>query len=180
MQFRQTLTQGSTPASKEAQSYAWPFFLDPLFYLFTYNMTCTACTQGGTSGRGISSGYAEPEDSEAQHFGTMRYDQVFGQDSPRSVGVKPEPSHAESSSTPVEVEVEDDVPTYGSQAPAPTTVITVTDPQKHAEQSIIPLVNPGFYTYKVITRSSQDNFRRRDTFVRRRFRDCVVWILCPL
>jgi len=51
--------------------------------------------------------------------------------------------------------------------------ITVSDPVKRVEGSVIPGVSGGYITYKVETKTSLPSFKARECLVRRRFRDFV-------
>lgn len=52
--------------------------------------------------------------------------------------------------------------------------ITVDDPVKRAEQTIIPGVTGGYVTYRIGTTTSQQGNAQKSFSVRRRFRDIVV------
>ncbi|KAK9805542.1 hypothetical protein WJX72_004051 [[Myrmecia] bisecta] len=68
-----------------------------------------------------------------------------------------------------------DVP-ESSSAPksARALQITVTDPVKKVESSIIPGVTGGYFTYRVATKTTLPHFGRKELAVRRRFRDFVA------
>lgn len=61
--------------------------------------------------------------------------------------------------------------TAGAQA---LLKITVTDPVKKVEQSLIPGVSGGYVTYKVSTVTALPSFTHKEAAVRRRFRDFVA------
>ena len=52
--------------------------------------------------------------------------------------------------------------------------ITITDPIKHSEKSMMPGVNGSYVTYAVTSRMSLPKYSSRGASVRRRFRDFVV------
>lgn len=60
-----------------------------------------------------------------------------------------------------------------SMQQGPRPQITVTDPQKHAEKTLLP-VSGGYVTYAVKSFMHLPKYSSRGTLVRRRFRDFVV------
>ena len=52
--------------------------------------------------------------------------------------------------------------------------ITVTDPIKHSEKSMMPGVSGSYVTYAVTSRMTLPKYTSRGVSVRRRFRDFVV------
>ncbi len=72
--------------------------------------------------------------------------------------------------------MDDGAPLATQRAPHPIQ-ISVTDPVKRMEDSIIPGVKGGYYTYLVTTVTDQPGFSRRRMEVRRRFSDFVVSLL---
>ena len=56
----------------------------------------------------------------------------------------------------------------------PATAVTVDDPVKKVEQTLIPGMNGGFVTYRVTTKTQLESFASPEASVRRRFRDFVV------
>ena len=56
----------------------------------------------------------------------------------------------------------------------PATRVTVDDPVKKVEQTLIPGMNGGFVTYRVTTKTQLESFAHPEASVRRRFRDFVV------
>ena len=56
--------------------------------------------------------------------------------------------------------------------------ITVADPIKKVEQSMIPGVSGGYITYRVSTSTTLPSFSHPQVAVRRRFRDFVVRFAC--
>ena len=61
-----------------------------------------------------------------------------------------------------------------TQTPSRLLHISVRDPVKLSEKTMLPGVNQGHVTYAVVTRSELPNYRRQSNGVRRRFRDFVV------
>ena len=61
-----------------------------------------------------------------------------------------------------------------TQPPPGLLHISVRDPVKLSEKTMLPGVNQGHVTYAVVTRSELPNYRRQSNGVRRRFRDFVV------
>lgn len=57
--------------------------------------------------------------------------------------------------------------------------ITITDPIKHSEKSMMPGVSGSYVTYAVNSRMTLPKFSTRGASVRRRFRDFVVSGLLP-
>ena len=62
---------------------------------------------------------------------------------------------------------------HKTQGP-PATSVTVDDPVKKVEQTLIPGMNGGFVTYRVTTKTQHESFASPESSVRRRFRDFVV------
>lgn len=60
-----------------------------------------------------------------------------------------------------------------SKPAAPATAVTVDDPVKKVENTIIPGMSGGYVTYRVSTKTSLE-FASKEVSVRRRFRDFVV------
>lgn len=54
------------------------------------------------------------------------------------------------------------------------THITVDDPVKRVEQTIIPGMSGGYVTYRISTTTSLPTYAQKTFTVRRRFRDLVV------
>ncbi len=63
-------------------------------------------------------------------------------------------------------------PQVGPQGRRPQ--ITVTDPIKHSEKSLMPGVSGSYVTYTVTSRMTLPKYSSRGAAVRRRFRDFVV------
>lgn len=61
-----------------------------------------------------------------------------------------------------------------TQPPSRLLLISVRDPVKLSEKTLLPGVNQGHVTYAVVTRSELPNYQRQTNGVRRRFRDFVV------
>ena len=61
-----------------------------------------------------------------------------------------------------------------TQPPSRLLHISVRDPVKLSEKTMLPGMNQGHVTYAVVTRSELPNYRRQSNGVRRRFRDFVV------
>ena len=57
------------------------------------------------------------------------------------------------------------------------TNITVDDPVKRTEQTIIPGMSGGYVTYRISTTTSLPTYAQKTFSVRRRFRDLVVSFL---